>query len=67
MYLKLSSDYELQEKKDGFVVEAERLNKTVEKEYELKKGDTIQEDGAYQIVCKGRNAKGSIAFKIKKS
>lgn len=104
IYFKLSSDYKISDTENGFVIETDRLNKTVVKEFDLKKGDVvevthqgdagswyvrigksdeepifygntydeferfsveIQEDGNYQIVCKGRNAKGNIEFKIK--
>ena len=101
---KFSSDYNISDRENGFVIETERLNKTVVKEFDLKKGDVvevthqgdtgswyvrigkndeepifygntydefehfsveIQEDGTYEIVCKGRNAKGYIEFVIK--
>ena len=101
---KFSSDYNISDGEDGFTIEADRLNKTVTNEFELKKGDTvkvthqadngswyvrigkdgeepifygntydefenftveIQEDGTYEIICKGRNAKGNIEFEIR--
>ena len=101
---KFSSDYNISDRENGFTIEADRLNKTVTKEFELKKGDTvkvshqsdsgswyvrigkdgeepifygntydefenftviIQDDGTYEIVCKGRNAKGNIEFEIR--
>ena len=100
---KFSSDYNISDRKNGFAIEADRLNKTVTKEFELKKGDTvkvthqgdsgswyvrigkdgeepifygntcdefenfaveIQEDGTYEIICKGWKAKGNIEFEI---
>lgn len=100
---RFSSDYNISDREKSFAIEADRLNKTVTKEFELKKGDTvkvthqgnsgswyvrigkngeepifygntydefvnftveIQEDGTYEIVCKGRNAKGNIEFEI---
>ena len=96
-------NYNISDRKNGFAIEADRLNKTVTKEFELKKGDTvkvthqgdsgswyvrigkdgeepifygntydefenftveIQEDGTYEIICKGWKAKGNIEFEI---
>lgn len=101
---KFSSDYHISDREYGFAIETEQLNKTIVKEFDLKKGDIvevthqadagswyvrigkndeepifygntydefehfsveIQEDGTYEIVCKGRNAKGYIEFAIK--
>ncbi len=104
VFFKFSSDYNMKDNENGFAIEADRLNKTLVKKYELNKGDIvevthqadagswyirigkdnvepvfygntynefeyfsveIQEDGTYEIVCKGRNAKGNIKFEIK--
>lgn len=103
-YFKFSSDYNISDRENGFVIETDQLNKTVVKEFDLKTGDIvevthhadagswyvrigkndeepifygntydefepfsveIQEDGTYEIACKGRNAKGDIEFVIK--
>ena len=40
-WLSYRSVYKVKERTDGFMVEAEQLNKAVTKEYELKKGDTV--------------------------
>ena len=100
---KFSSDYNISNRENGFPIEVDRLNKIVTKEFELKKGDTvqvthqgdsgswyvriekdgeetifcgntydefenftveIQEDGTYEIICKGWKAKGNIEFEI---
>ncbi len=100
---KFSPHYNITDRENDFAIEADRLNKTVTKEFELKKGDTvkvshqgdsgdwyvrigkdgeapifygntydefenftviIQDDGTYEIACKGRNAKGYIDFEI---
>ena len=39
---KFSSDYNISDRENGFAIEADRLNKTVTKEFELKKGDTLK-------------------------
>lgn len=101
--LKDLKDDMIWDRKNGFAIEADRLNKAVTKEFELKKGDTvkvthqgdsgsqyvrigkdgeepifygntydefenftveIQEDGTYEIICKGWKAKGNIEFEI---
>lgn len=40
-YSFFSSDYEIIEDESGFTIEADRLNSSIEKEYTLKKGDTL--------------------------
>ena len=39
---RFSSEYSVSDRENGFAIEADRLNKTVTKEFELKKGDTVK-------------------------
>lgn len=55
-----SSDYTLHEYENGFIVEADRLNKSIVKEYNLKKGDSVAvsheaEGGELYISIKKEN------------
>ncbi len=57
-WLANKSCYEITDKENGFVIEAELLNKTVIKEYELKSGDTVcvnhkgESGELYISICK---------------
>ena len=41
LLINFTSDYSVHEKENGFIVEANRLNKSIIKTYNLKKGDNI--------------------------
>ena len=54
VYYRFSSDYEIIDNEKGFVLQTERLNKTVVKELNLKKGDVVEviheaENGSWDI------------------
>lgn len=59
-YFSFSSNYTIHDNENGFIVEAQRLNKSIVKEYDLKKGDIIQvshkgEAGQLYISIKQEN------------
>ena len=59
-YFSFSSNYSIHDNENGFIVEAQRLNKSIVKEYDLEKGDIIQvshkgEAGQLYISIKQEN------------
>ena len=56
-YFSFSSDYTIRDHENGFTIEADRLNKSIVKAYDLKKGDVIEvshdaEGGEFYISIK---------------
>lgn len=65
-YFSFSSDYKLQENERGFMIEADRLNKSIVKEYELKKGDSVwvthESDGGELYISIGKEDEEPIFY-----